>query len=59
MVSSWVSFDLCLLSNFFSSSAQLCQKGIKVTVIYPGPIDTSKVSGATEAGKSGILEVNL
>ncbi|CAA6660305.1 unnamed protein product [Spirodela intermedia] len=41
---------------FHSLRSELCQKGIKVTVIYPGPIDTSKVSGATEPGQSGFPE---
>ncbi|KAG4165653.1 hypothetical protein ERO13_A13G089700v2 [Gossypium hirsutum] len=35
---------------FHSLRSELCQKGIKVTVVCPGPIETSNGSGATTSG---------
>ncbi|CAN6485712.1 unnamed protein product [Victoria cruziana] len=38
---------------FHTLRSELCQKGIKVTVVCPGPIDTSKSTGdASSLGKS-------
>ncbi|KAK4743768.1 hypothetical protein SAY87_010080 [Trapa incisa] len=42
---------------FHSLRSELCQKGIKVTVVCPGPIDTS--TGATDSGAKGSLEKRL
>ncbi|XWS65211.1 hypothetical protein CRYUN_Cryun05aG0073000 [Craigia yunnanensis] len=35
---------------FHTLRSELCQKGIKVTVVCPGPIETSNGSGATTSG---------
>ena len=37
--------------------SQLYQKGIRVTVVCPGPIETSTSSGAEVVGKKGVSEV--
>lgn len=37
--------------------SQLYQKGIRVTVVCPGPIETSTGSGAEVMGKKGVSEV--
>ncbi|PKI45102.1 hypothetical protein CRG98_034486 [Punica granatum] len=42
---------------FHTLRSELCQKGIKVTVVCPGPIETS--TGATDSGKKGSLEKRL
>ncbi|XP_078434579.1 NAD(P)-binding Rossmann-fold superfamily protein [Wolffia australiana] len=41
---------------FHTLRSELCQNGIKVTVICPGPIDTSRSSGATEPQQSTLSE---
>lgn len=38
---------------------QLYRKGIKVTVVCPGPVETSNGSGATTSGKKGSSEVSF
>ncbi|KAK1314248.1 11-beta-hydroxysteroid dehydrogenase-like 2 [Acorus calamus] len=41
------------LNGFFHTfRSELCQKGIKVTVVCPGPIETSKVSQPQSSGQS-------
>ncbi|XP_040942032.1 uncharacterized oxidoreductase YqjQ isoform X2 [Gossypium hirsutum] len=42
---------------FHSLRSELCQKGIKVTVVCPGPIETSNGSGATTSGTKVSSEV--
>ncbi|KAJ6975255.1 dehydrogenase/reductase SDR family member 7 isoform X1 [Populus alba x Populus x berolinensis] len=47
--------------NYISQDAQeailwLCQKGIKVTIVCPGPIETSNGFGSTTSGKKGTFE---
>ncbi|PPS02874.1 hypothetical protein GOBAR_AA17791 [Gossypium barbadense] len=42
--------SLILPRGLLFSGMQLCQKGIKVTVVCPGPIETSNGSGATTSG---------
>ncbi|XP_010930261.1 uncharacterized protein [Elaeis guineensis] len=41
---------------FHTLRSELCQKGIKVTIVCPGPIETSKVSGESSSGQSGSSE---
>ncbi|OVA11070.1 Short-chain dehydrogenase/reductase SDR [Macleaya cordata] len=38
---------------FHTLRSELCQKGIKVTVVCPGPIETSNGSGASSSGRKG------
>ncbi|KAG5233065.1 dehydrogenase/reductase SDR family member [Salix suchowensis] len=41
----------CALNGYFHSlRSELCQKGIKVTVVCPGPIETSNGFGSTSSG---------
>ncbi|EHA8589925.1 dehydrogenase/reductase SDR family member 7 [Cocos nucifera] len=37
---------------FHTLRSELCQKGIKVTIVCPGPIETSKISGESSSGQS-------
>ncbi|XP_072970940.1 uncharacterized protein [Typha angustifolia] len=41
---------------FHTLRAELCTKGIKVTVVCPGPIETPGLSGAGSSGQSGSSE---
>ncbi|XP_034903429.1 uncharacterized protein [Populus alba] len=41
---------------FHSLRSELCQKGIKVTIVCPGPIETSNGFGSTTSGKKGTFE---
>ncbi|XP_031249352.1 dehydrogenase/reductase SDR family member 7 isoform X2 [Pistacia vera] len=41
---------------FHTLRSELCQKGIKVTVVCPGPIETSNGSGAPASGKMSVSE---
>lgn len=41
---------------FHSLRSELCQKGIKVTILCPGPIETSNGFGSTTSGKKGTFE---
>ncbi|KAK9293297.1 hypothetical protein L1049_021289 [Liquidambar formosana] len=41
---------------FHTLRSELCQKGIKVTIVCPGPIETSNGSGASTSGKKGSSE---
>ncbi|KAJ6842869.1 dehydrogenase/reductase SDR family member 7 [Iris pallida] len=41
---------------FHTLRSELCQKGIKVTVVCPGPIQTVKLSGAGSSGQSDSTE---
>ncbi|CAL9120806.1 Dehydrogenase reductase SDR family member [Musa troglodytarum] len=41
---------------FHSLRSELCQEGIKVTIVCPGPIETSKTSETSSSGKSRSLE---
>ncbi|XP_020111442.1 dehydrogenase/reductase SDR family member 7 [Ananas comosus] len=41
---------------FHTLRSELCQKGIKVTVVCPGPIETSKVTGESSSTQSGSSE---
>ncbi|GAB2287135.1 hypothetical protein Dimus_021521 [Dionaea muscipula] len=41
---------------FHTLRSELCQKGIKVTIVCPGPIETSKNSGAGTPIQKGISE---
>lgn len=41
---------------FHSLRSELCQKGIKVTIVCPGPIETSNGFGLTTSGKKGTFE---
>lgn len=41
---------------FHSLRSELCQKGIKVTIVCPGPIETSNDFGSTTSGKKGTFE---
>ncbi|KAF8027789.1 hypothetical protein BT93_E0649 [Corymbia citriodora subsp. variegata] len=41
---------------FHTLRSELCQKGIKVTVVCPGPIETSNGSGATASTKGSSSE---
>ncbi|KAK6232389.1 hypothetical protein QUC31_010378 [Theobroma cacao] len=44
---------------FHTLRSELCQKGIKVTVVCPGPIETSNGSGATTSGTKFSSEKRL
>lgn len=41
---------------FHTLRSELCQKGIKVTIVCPGPIHTYKNSASTSTGQSGTSE---
>lgn len=44
---------------FHTLRSELCQKGIKVTVVCPGPVGTSKVSVANSSGQRGSSEKHV
>ncbi|GAB4835366.1 hypothetical protein Ancab_000276 [Ancistrocladus abbreviatus] len=45
-----------LMGYFHTLRSELCHKGIKVTIVCPGPIETSKSSGAETSGQKGSSE---
>lgn len=49
--------NIFLFLLWFNYVAQLCQKGIKVTVVCPGPIETSNGTGATTSEQKASSEV--
>lgn len=47
----------CALNGYFHSlRSELYQKGIKVTIVCPGPIETYKSNGESSSGKKGSSE---
>lgn len=51
-------FQIVLFLIILLAWSKLCQKGIKITVICPGPIDTSTVPGATSSAQISSSKVS-